>query len=154
MVRSKKTMNKSVISHKTIFPNSPPQDTNDFIVAEDVAASTSSTTEYRVQKAVKRTSNIYQILQSKKDEHRHKQGHSKVKVKPTRRFRPGTLALKEIRRYQKTTELLIKRLPFQRLVREIADKYWNGRGLRFQMAALNALQVIFLVFLYISSNII
>jgi histone H3 len=37
----------------------------------------------------------------------------------TRRYRPGTLALKEIRRYQKTTELLIKHAPFQRLVSEI-----------------------------------
>lgn len=36
------------------------------------------------------------------------------------RFRPGTVALREIRRYQKTTELLIRKLPFQRLVREIA----------------------------------
>lgn len=39
-----------------------------------------------------------------------------VKIK-SRRYRPGTLALKEIRRYQKTTELLIKHAPFQRLVR-------------------------------------
>eukprot|EP01083_Nonionella_stella_P069890 186588_1 len=39
-------------------------------------------------------------------------------VKTTRRFRPGTVALREIRRYQKSTELLIRKLPFQRLVRE------------------------------------
>lgn len=38
-------------------------------------------------------------------------------IKVKRRYRPGTLALKEIRRYQKTTELLIKHAPFQRLVR-------------------------------------
>ena len=41
-------------------------------------------------------------------------------VKKLHRFRPGTVALKEIRRYQKSTELLIRKLPFQRLVREIA----------------------------------
>ena len=41
-------------------------------------------------------------------------------VKKTYRFQPGTVALKEIRRYQKSTDLLIKKLPFQRLVREIA----------------------------------
>jgi histone H3/H4 len=35
------------------------------------------------------------------------------------RFRPGTVALKEIRKYQKGTELLLRKLPFQRLVREI-----------------------------------
>lgn len=40
-----------------------------------------------------------------------------VKIK-RRRYRPGTLALKEIRRYQKTTELLIRHAPFQRLVRK------------------------------------
>ena len=44
-------------------------------------------------------------------------------VKKPHRFRPGTVALREIRRYQKTTELLIRKLPFQRLVREIAQEY-------------------------------
>ena len=43
-------------------------------------------------------------------------------VKKPHRFRPGTVALKEIRRYQKSTELLIRKLPFQRL-REIANMY-------------------------------
>lgn len=38
------------------------------------------------------------------------------------RFRPGTVALREIRRYQKSTELLIRKLPFQRLVREVASQ--------------------------------
>ncbi|KAF9642651.1 early histone H3, partial [Thelephora ganbajun] len=37
-------------------------------------------------------------------------------VKKPHRFRPGTVALREIRRYQKSTELLIRKLPFQRLV--------------------------------------
>lgn len=46
--------------------------------------------------------------------------HEKVKRKKFR-YRPGTLALKEIRRLQKTTNLLIPRLPFQRLVREVSD---------------------------------
>ena len=36
-----------------------------------------------------------------------------------RRYRPGTVALREIRKYQKSTELLIRKLPFQRLIREI-----------------------------------
>ena len=38
-----------------------------------------------------------------------------------RRYRPGTVALREIRRYQKSTELLIRKLPFKRLVREIVQ---------------------------------
>jgi histone H3 len=37
------------------------------------------------------------------------------------RWKNGTVALREIRRYQKSTDLLIKKLPFQRLVREIAQ---------------------------------
>ncbi|KAG9120399.1 histone H3.3, partial [Ceratobasidium sp. 392] len=44
-------------------------------------------------------------------------------VKKPHRFRPGTVALREIRRYSKTTELLIRKLPFQRLVREIAQGF-------------------------------
>ncbi|EGG20599.1 histone H3 [Cavenderia fasciculata] len=59
-------------------------------------------------------------------------------LKKTHRFRPGTVALREIRRYQKTTELLIKKLPFQRLVREIAQEFKTD--LRFQAAAIQALQ--------------
>merc|ERR1711935_457351 len=40
-------------------------------------------------------------------------------VKKPHRYRPGTVALREIRRYQKSTELLIRKLPFQRLVRKL-----------------------------------
>lgn len=61
-----------------------------------------------------------------------------VLAKKPKRFRPGTKALREIRRYQKGTDMLIKRLPFQRLVREIAQDY--KREIRFQGTALFALQ--------------
>ncbi|CAL1526328.1 unnamed protein product [Lymnaea stagnalis] len=61
-------------------------------------------------------------------------------VKKPHRYRPGTVALREIRRYQKSTELLIRKLPFQRLVREIAQDFKTD--LRFQSAAIGALQVI------------
>ena len=40
-------------------------------------------------------------------------------VKKPHRYRPGTVALREIRRFQKSTDLLLRKLPFQRLVREI-----------------------------------
>merc|ERR1712224_211650 len=40
-----------------------------------------------------------------------------------KRFRPGTKALREIKKFQKTTELLLRKLPFQRLVREIASEH-------------------------------
>ena len=43
------------------------------------------------------------------------------RVKRPHRYRPGTVALREIRQYQKSTDLLIRKLPFQRLVREIAS---------------------------------
>ncbi len=59
-------------------------------------------------------------------------------VKHHRRFRPGTVALREIRRYQKSTDLLLRKLPFQRLVREIASDTQND--LRFQGIAILALQ--------------
>ena len=59
-------------------------------------------------------------------------------VKKPHRFRPGTVALREIRRYQKSTELLIRKLPFQRLVRSIARDF--KIDLRFQSSALAALQ--------------
>ena len=64
---------------------------------------------------------------------------SKTTPKTTpHRFRPGTVALREIRRYQKSTELLVRKLPFQRLVREIAQDYKTD--LRFQASAIMALQ--------------
>ena len=58
--------------------------------------------------------------------------------KKPHRYRPGTVALREIRRYQKSTELLIRKLPFQRLVREIAQDFKTE--LRFQSSAIMALQ--------------
>ena len=66
-------------------------------------------------------------------------------VKKRYRYRPGTVALKQIRQYQKSTELLIRKLPFQRLVREIAGDSeiiispLCGK-VRFQSAAIMALQ--------------
>ena len=59
-----------------------------------------------------------------------------VAKRPTR-YRPGTVALREIRKYQKGTQLLIRKLPFQRLVRELAQKL--RPNLRFQSSALHAL---------------
>ncbi|OJA13834.1 hypothetical protein AZE42_00531 [Rhizopogon vesiculosus] len=64
-----------------------------------------------------------------------------------RRYRPGTLALREIRKYQRSTDLLLRRLPFSRVVREIAldmmtDTNYTGEetGLRWQSSAILALQ--------------
>jgi histone H3 len=59
-------------------------------------------------------------------------------IKKPHRYRPGTVALRQIRRYQKSTELLIRKAPFQRLVREIAGDAVN-LNLRFQSTAILAL---------------
>jgi histone H3 len=62
---------------------------------------------------------------------------SRVASRPAR-YRPGTLALREIRRFQRSTDLLIRKLPFQRLVREIAETMLPG--VRMQSLAVLALQ--------------
>ena len=75
-------------------------------------------------------------------------------VKKPHRYRPGTVDLCEIRRYQKSTELLIRKLPFQCLVREIAQDFKTE--LRFQSAAIMALQEAseaYLVGLFEDSNL-
>ena len=73
----------------------------------------------------------------------HRRGGNSTRVpqcttKRKHRYRPGTLALREIRHYQKKTNLLIKRTPFARLVREIAQGFMQE--LRFQNSAIGALQ--------------
>ena len=71
-----------------------------------------------------------------------------------RRFRPGTVALREIRRYQKSTDLLIRRAPFQRIVQEIVRSIRND--LRIQAAAIKGLQEAaeaYLVGLFEDSNL-
>lgn len=62
------------------------------------------------------------------------------------RFRPGTVALREIRKYQKSTDLLLRKLPFSRIVREITmemttdTNFRDSANLRWQSSALLALQ--------------
>ncbi|EXJ71906.1 histone H3-like centromeric protein A [Cladophialophora psammophila CBS 110553] len=82
-----------------------------------------------------------------------------VPVRRPRRYRPGTLALREIRRYQQSTDLLILKLPFARLVREIALSilpYHAAQELRWQSQAIQALQEAseaFLVHLFEDTNL-
>ena len=79
----------------------------------------------------KKTINVKQV---------HKKKHDPTIKKPYR-YRPGTVALREIRKYQKSTDLLIRKLPFQRLVRHIVSTYIPGHGgTRMQSTALLALQ--------------
>ena len=98
---------------------------------------------------------LKRILAEKREEKRKKAAARMMKkagqqapkggVKKRYRYRPGTVALKQIRQYQKSTELLIRKLPFQRLVREIASddeviKSPLCGKVRFQSAAIMALQ--------------
>lgn len=59
-------------------------------------------------------------------------------VKKPHRYRPGTVALREIRKLQKSGALIIRKLPFQRLVRDIAKDF--RADLRFQSSSVMALQ--------------
>ena len=68
----------------------------------------------------------------------HKSSPATSGVKKPHRYRPGTVALRDIRRYQKSTQLLISKMPFQRLVREIAQNI--RQNLRFQSSTIIALQ--------------
>jgi histone H3 len=99
------------------------------------------------QLAKKSTSNVRLIRERLESIRKGKQmaRKSTSKLSPndkrkTYRYRPGTVALREIRRYQRSVENLIPRIRFQRLVREIAAEFKND--LIFQSAALLALQVL------------
>ena len=74
-----------------------------------------------------------------------------------RRYRPGTVAVGEIRRYQRSTELLIRRAPFDRLVRELVqDLQHGGHELRVSPAAVTTLQEAaeaYLVLLFEDTNL-
>ena len=52
----------------------------------------------------------------------------RTKEKKPHRYRPGTVALREIRRYQKSTDLLIRRAPFMKLVRDICKEMVKKRN--------------------------
>lgn len=57
-----------------------------------------------------------------------------------RKTKPGIAAIREIKLYQKTGDLLIKKLPFQRLVREILQQQYPGKDYRVASSAVGALQ--------------
>lgn len=83
-----------------------------------------------------------------------KKGPTEGGFKKPHRFRPGTVALREIKKYQKSTDLLIRRLPFSRLVREISQDFKTD--LRFQASGMIALQEgmeAFLTRLFEASNL-
>ncbi|OJT04162.1 histone H3 [Trametes pubescens] len=94
---------------------------------------------------------------------RRASGQGAAQAQPRKkRFRPGTVALREIRKYQKSTDLLIRKLPFSRVVREIALDMmtdtidYGDTGLRWQSSAILALQEAteaFLVHMFEDANL-
>ena len=91
----------------------------------------------RTRKQTARKSTGPRPLNVQRQTDNHTQSTSSGLITPRLRpYRPSSLALQQIRRYQKSTKLLIKRHPFQRLVRDIAKQYHK----KFQIAALSALQ--------------
>ena len=85
-------------------------------------------------------------IPSKRDKRKEKKGGvGKSKSKKKRRFHPGTVALREIKKQQKSTKTLIPKKHFQRCVREIAYELGGNKGpmeggYRFQCAAIASLQ--------------
>jgi histone H3 len=73
--------------------------------------------------------------------------------KKPHRYRPGTVSLREIRRYQKSTELLIRKLPFQRLVREVFGKHGDYRLNSEALLALHEASEAYLTSLFEDTNL-
>jgi histone H3 len=85
----------------------------------------------------KKLHELQQKAKRKADEGGVKEALKKQDRKP-HRYHPGTVALREIRKFQRGTDNLIRKLPFSRLVREIAQDFKND--VRFQGEAILALQ--------------
>jgi histone H3 len=90
---------------------------------------------YTKQTAVKAKSGAKRALGQKKAK---KSAGGSSSMKKSFRWRPGTVALREVRKLQKGTSTLIAKAPFSRLVREVADTH--KAGLRFQASAVAAIQ--------------
>lgn len=88
----------------------------------------------KTAKSEKKPSKTKQLIKGKSDA----DASNKPRVRKSHRFRSGTVALREIRKYQKSADLLIPKAAFIRLVREIATDYQTD--LRFTRTALEALQ--------------
>ncbi|CAG8718585.1 14081_t:CDS:2, partial [Dentiscutata erythropus] len=89
-----------------------------------------------------RRSNVSTSSSGPSSTRRSRPGDPVAPAKP-RRYRPGTVALREIRQYQKSTNLLLRKLPFSRVVREIAIEIMEpdaNVGYRWQSSAILALQ--------------
>ncbi|THW61395.1 hypothetical protein D6C91_02141 [Aureobasidium pullulans] len=108
--------------------------------SEIIAASVLAQSEAGSRSEGSRDARPHESSRNPSPKHKQRKRSLKLLLLSTRSCKPqpGTVALREIRRYQKSTELLIRKLPFQRLVREIAQDFKSD--LRFQSSAIGALQ--------------
>eukprot|EP00171_Calliarthron_tuberculosum_P011027 IDg11027t1 len=83
--------------------------------------------------AARKSAPVYGVSTVEHGTYRNSEGRLPKKRRPS-----GSVALKDIRKLQRSTELLIRKLPFQRLVREIASDFCED--IRFKAAAVGALQ--------------
>ena len=107
-----------------------------------------------IHKAVARKEALQNVGYSHRSWERAHEARRDGRLVRVGRFRPGVMALCEIRHYQKSSALLIRKLPFQRLVREIAQDFKTD--LRFQSAAILCLQEVaeaYLVGLFKDTNL-
>ena len=112
------------------------------------APSTKATSEEAPSEEDENTRSVHQpkrVLAKKRRSHVPRYTNARKKtpvtggVKKPHRYRPGIVALREIRKYQKSTDLLIRKMPFCRIVKEIMFEWLNVRY-RIQAAAMLALQ--------------
>jgi histone H3 len=99
-------------------------------------------------------------IQKKNESNNEKKGRHEEGKQRRHRYRPGTVALREIRRYQKSTDLLIRREPFRKVVKEIHQDIFGGMVLqlnyRYQGLAVDVLQAAaegYLVSLFEDANL-
>ena len=102
------------------------------------AKSKSKSPAKKVAKPKSKSPNKTKAAGSKSPKKSQKTSSQEKKERKKPRFRPGTVALREIKRYQKSTDLLLPRASFQRVVRDITSSY--DPDLRFAAQALIALQ--------------
>uniref|UniRef100_A0A0R3RWB5 Histone domain-containing protein n=1 Tax=Elaeophora elaphi TaxID=1147741 RepID=A0A0R3RWB5_9BILA len=118
-------------------------ETNMFFPQKTDITSQLTVINIRFEKLLARQNTITEIEETSNRSGGHpRYGHKTLPYskKRSRRYRPGMKALKEIRKYQKSTDVLLRKLPFARLVKEIANDLTNSANYRFAVEAIAALQ--------------
>ncbi|KAL3981923.1 Core histone H2A/H2B/H3/H4 family protein [Acanthocheilonema viteae] len=139
MVRTKADVKKYDLSSNSLKSNSTAEDSIFSIIQHHNTSS-------ELQQAPERKANLENRISEQgmnRSGGRPRYGHKVVRdsKKRSRRYRPGAKALKEIRKYQKSTNLLVRKLPFARLVKEIANEVTSTtERCRFAVEAIAALQ--------------